>query len=48
MEDVLELYEQVYDPNRPVVCFDEKSIQLVAETRVPRIAAAHPPHLYER
>lgn len=35
MEDVLELYEQVYDPKRPVVCFDETSVQLVAETRVP-------------
>jgi hypothetical protein len=37
MEDVLELYEQAYDSKRPVVCFDEKSVQLVAETRVPRV-----------
>jgi len=35
MEDVLELYEEMYDAKRPVVCFDEKSVQLVAETRVP-------------
>ena len=36
MEDVLELYEQVYDPLQPVVCFDEKPVQLLGETRVPR------------
>jgi len=39
MEDVLELYEQVYDARYPVVCFDEKSVQLVAETRKPQPAA---------
>jgi DDE superfamily endonuclease len=33
MEDVLELYEQSYDPQRPVVCMDETSKQLVGETR---------------
>jgi hypothetical protein len=22
MEDVLDLYEEPYDPNKPVVCFD--------------------------
>ena len=36
MEDVLDLYEQVYDPKRPVICFDEKPVQLLGETRVPR------------
>jgi hypothetical protein len=36
MEDVLDLYEQVYDAMYPVVCFDEKSVQLLAETRIPR------------
>lgn len=36
MEDVLDLYEQVYDPEQPVVCFDEKPVQLLGETRVPR------------
>jgi hypothetical protein len=35
MEDVLDLYAEPYDPKRPVVCFDEKSIQLIAETRRP-------------
>jgi uncharacterized small protein (DUF1192 family) len=33
MEDVLDLYEEPYDPQRPVVCFDETNKQLVAETR---------------
>jgi hypothetical protein len=28
MEDVLEVYEQPYDPDQPVVCLDEKSIPL--------------------
>jgi transposase len=35
MEDVLDLYAEAYDPLRPVVCFDERPVQLVAETRVP-------------
>ena len=33
MEDVLDLYAEPYDPHRPVVCFDETSTQLLAETR---------------
>ena len=33
MEDVLDLYAEAYDPQRPVVCFDETSTQLLAETR---------------
>ena len=35
MEDVLDLYAEPYDPKRPQVCFDEKSVQLIAETRRP-------------
>jgi len=35
MEDVLDCYEQAYNPNEPVVCFDETSKQLIAETRLP-------------
>lgn len=35
MEDVLEVYRRPYDPQRPVVCLDEQSKQLVKETRVP-------------
>ena len=33
MEDVLEVYQRPYDPQRPMVCLDEKSKQLVAEVR---------------
>ena len=29
------LYAEPYDPQRPVVCFDERSTQLLAETREP-------------
>ena len=33
MEDVLDQYEQPYDPKRPLVCFDEGLKQLTEETR---------------
>ena len=33
MEDVLDLYEQPYDPMRPVVCYDEWRRALISETR---------------
>jgi hypothetical protein len=33
MLDVLEVYERPYNPKRPVVCLDEKSKQLLEETR---------------
>jgi transposase len=35
MEDVLDLYAEVPDPMRPVVCFDESPVQLIGETRPP-------------
>jgi DDE superfamily endonuclease len=35
MEEVLDLYEEPYDPNRPVVCFDERPCQLIGELRDP-------------
>jgi hypothetical protein len=35
MEDVLEVYTQPYDPQRPVVCMDETNKQLTAEVREP-------------
>src|SRR5512147_1248198 len=35
MEDVLEVYTRPYDPAHPVVCLDEISKQLVADTRTP-------------
>ena len=38
MEDVLDQYEQPYDPKRPLVCFDEGLKQLIEETRMRRKA----------
>jgi len=35
MEDVLEVYHRPADPDRPVVCMDECSKQLIAEIRDP-------------
>ena len=35
MEDVLDLYAEPYDPERPVVCFDETSTQLLADISEP-------------
>jgi hypothetical protein len=35
MEDVLDLYEESYNPKCPVVCFEEMPYQMVAEKRTP-------------
>jgi transposase len=35
MEDVLDLYAEAPDPERPVVCFDESPTQLIGEVRQP-------------
>jgi hypothetical protein len=35
MEDVLETYQKPRDPDRPLVCVDETSKQLIVETRAP-------------
>ena len=40
MEHILELYHRSYDPKRRLVCFDEKSMQLLANLTVP---LAHKP-----
>jgi hypothetical protein len=52
MEEVLTVYQQVYDPDYPVVCLDEASKQLVKETRTPIPAGpGHPERVdyeYER
>jgi hypothetical protein len=39
MEDVLDVYQRPHDPRRPVVCLDETSRQVLAETRDPLPAA---------
>ena len=35
MEDVLEVYQRPRDPERPLVCLDETSKQMIVETREP-------------
>ncbi len=35
MYDLLDLYERPYDPFEPVVCLDEKSVELHDEKRAP-------------
>lgn len=35
MEDVLDIYEQPYDPKHPVLCFDERPCQLIGDAIVP-------------
>ena len=49
MEDVLEVYQRPRDPERPVVCLDETSKQLILETRaaVPAKPGRKARHDYE-
>jgi DDE superfamily endonuclease len=43
MEDVLEVYQRPHDSDRPLVCVDESSKQLIKETRTPiRMKPGHP------
>lgn len=45
MEDVLELYAEPYDPERPVVCFDECSKELHGQVTAPvPPSPGHPAH----
>ena len=49
MEDVLEVYQRPRDPQRPLVCLDETSKQLIMEVRAPvPMKPGHPArHDYE-
>ena len=47
MEDVLEVYHRPHDPDRPVVCLDEASKQLIIETRAPIPAKPGQPARYD-
>jgi hypothetical protein len=47
MENVLEVYRRPYDKDNPVVCMDETSKQLVAETRVPLPSQPGRPQRYD-
>jgi hypothetical protein len=35
MEEVLDIYKKPYDPQYPVLCMDEMSMQLIGEVRAP-------------
>jgi len=52
MEDVIQIYTLPYDPQWPVVCFDEASKQLFGEVRLPQLPRVGSPALvdyeYER
>ncbi len=47
MEDVLEVYHRPFDPERPVVCLDEASKQLIGETRLPLPAEPGRPERFD-
>jgi DDE superfamily endonuclease len=47
MEDILEVYQRPYDPDRPVVCLDEQPTQLIAETRTPLAGEPGQPQRYD-
>jgi len=47
MEEVLDLYQQPYDEEGPLVCFDESSKQLIAETREPISMKQGEPQRYD-
>lgn len=47
MEDVIEVYHRPHDPDRPVVCVDETSKQLIIETRTPIPARPGQPRRFD-
>jgi hypothetical protein len=47
MEDVLDVYNRPFDPQRPLVCLDEASKQLVGEVAPPIPAAPGQPERFD-
>ena len=47
MEEILDLYRRPYDPKRPLVCMDERPMQLLKETRAPLPPGPGRPARYE-
>ena len=47
MEAVLEVYQTAYNPERPVICLDEATKQLVKETQIPITAEPGQPERYD-
>ena len=48
MEDVLDLYAEPFDPQRPMACFDETSTQLLADLQAIGTAPAIDYYAYVR
>lgn len=48
MEDVLAIYQRPFDSQRPVICLDETSRQLVSDARSPLPAAPGRPARHDR
>jgi hypothetical protein len=47
MEDVLDLYNEPYEPKKPTLCLDESPYQLVEEVRLPLPPEPHQPEGYD-
>jgi hypothetical protein len=47
MEDVLDIYHQPYDPEKPTVNMDEQPVQLIKETRTPIPAEEGKPERFD-
>ncbi len=47
MEDILDLYAESYDPEYPILCFDEFPYQLISELRKPLAIQAGKPQRYD-
>jgi len=47
MEDVLSVYRRPYDPDRPVICMDEMSRQLLKQVREPLETRPGAPYRYD-
>jgi hypothetical protein len=47
MRNSLQLYTSAYDPDYPLVCFDESSKQLMSEIRIPLPPAPGQPERFD-
>ena len=47
MEDILDLYNELYDPKKPTLCVDERPYQVVEEVRLPLPPEPHQPEGYD-
>jgi len=47
MEDILDLYHRPYDPDVPLICMDEKPVQLLGDTRESMPATPRYPLRYD-